>query len=70
MVQHQKRSQYDFQTFNLYCKGYKGQLFNESNLRVIRPGYGCSPKFYEGLIGKQAKKDFIAGTPLHIKDIF
>ena len=48
----------------------KGELFNQSNLRVIRPGYGCSPKFYESLIGKQAKKDFMAGTPLNIKDIF
>ena len=48
----------------------KGEIFNQSNIRVIRPGYGCSPKFYESLIGKKAKKDFLAGTPLNIKDIF
>ena len=48
----------------------RGELFSKSNIRVIRPGYGCSPKFYESLIGKEAKKDFMAGTPLNIKDIF
>lgn len=47
----------------------KGELFNKSNIRIVRPGYGCSPEFYESLIGKEAKRDLVAGTPLKIKDI-
>lgn len=41
-----------------------GDTFTRENIRVIRPGLGLAPKFYEGLIGKTAKQDLKAGTPL------
>jgi pseudaminic acid synthase len=41
-----------------------GQKFTKENLRVIRPGYGLLPKFYETVIGKIAKSDIKSGTPL------
>ncbi|MFD2998806.1 pseudaminic acid synthase [Pontibacter toksunensis] len=41
-----------------------GETFTEANIRVIRPGLGLAPKYYEGLIGKIAKQDIKAGTPL------
>lgn len=42
-----------------------GEQFSEKNLKVIRPGDGLHPKFYEGLIGKKAQTDFATGTPLN-----
>ncbi|MCT2536287.1 pseudaminic acid synthase [Aquibacillus koreensis] len=42
----------------------EGDYFTKENLRVIRPGYGLPPKYYEQMIGKQVRKDLKAGTPL------
>ena len=41
----------------------KGEKFNISNIRRIRPGYGMEPRYYEKLIGKISKKNISAGTP-------
>lgn len=41
-----------------------GDLFTEGNLRIIRPGNGLAPKYLEQLLGKTAKTDLKAGTPL------
>ncbi len=41
-----------------------GECFTRENLRVIRPGDGLQPKYYETLIGKMANQDIKAGTPL------
>ncbi len=41
-----------------------GDIFNEKNLRSIRPGKGLSPKYWEMILGKPVKKDAIKGTPL------
>ncbi len=41
-----------------------GETFNAENLRVIRPGNGLQPKYFEELIGKKAKTEIKAGTPL------
>ena len=35
-----------------------GEVFNENNLTVKRPGNGISPMDWENVIGKTAKKDF------------
>jgi len=40
-----------------------GDIFTKDNLRVIRPGYGLAPKYYEQLLGKKAAIDIKAGTP-------
>jgi len=42
----------------------KGERFGPDNIRVIRPGSGLHPKYYETVIGKAAKKDIKRGTPL------
>ena len=39
-----------------------GDVFNEENLKSIRPGYGLAPKHYPEVIGKTANKDIKAGT--------
>ena len=46
-----------------------GELFTKANLKVIRPGDGLEPRFYENLLGLPSKKDLRKGTPLHLKDI-
>jgi pseudaminic acid synthase len=42
----------------------QGDVFTNENIRVIRPGDGLPPKYYEKLIGKTASADISAGTPL------
>jgi pseudaminic acid synthase len=42
-----------------------GEAFSKENIRVIRPGLGLAPKHYEELLGKPAKQDLKAGTPLN-----
>ena len=46
----------------------KGEVFTKENLRVVRPGFGLHPKYYEEALGKVAKNDLEAGTPLRIED--
>lgn len=41
-----------------------GEAFTTGNLRVIRPGYGMEPKYYNNMIGKKAKVDFHVGDPV------
>lgn len=41
-----------------------GDIFTADNLRVIRPGDGMQPKYYETVLGKKASQDIKAGTPL------
>jgi pseudaminic acid synthase len=47
-----------------------GEMFTKENIKIIRPGYGLEPKYYDELIGKNAKKDLTIGTPLTFRDIF
>ncbi len=42
----------------------KGELLTPENIRVIRPGYGMSPKFYEEVLGRKASRDLSFGEPL------
>lgn len=41
-----------------------GEPFTKENIKVVRPGYGLEPKFYDVIIGRTAKKHISAGTPL------
>ncbi|MEO7523231.1 MAG: pseudaminic acid synthase [Ferruginibacter sp.] len=41
----------------------KGEHFTKENIRVIRPGDGLHPRYFERLIGRIAEKDFEAGKP-------
>lgn len=42
----------------------KGEKFTEKNIRIIRPGYGLKPKYYDEVIGKIASCDIERGTPI------
>ena len=45
-----------------------GEILTTENIRAIRPGEGCSPKYYEQLLGKRFKNDAKMGTPLSVQD--
>lgn len=40
-----------------------GDILSKENIRVIRPGYGLEPRYYEQVLGKQVKVEIEAGTP-------
>ncbi len=42
----------------------KGELITEDKIKVIRPGYGMKPKFYNSIIGKKAIMDINRGEPI------
>ena len=41
-----------------------GDIFTSENVRVIRPGDGMQPKYFEKILGRKAKADIKRGTPL------
>jgi pseudaminic acid synthase len=41
-----------------------GEAFTRDNIRVVRPGIGLEPKYYDQVLGKTAKSAIKAGTPL------
>ena len=41
-----------------------GDVFNERNLRAIRPGLGLAPKFLDRLLGKRINRAAKRGTPV------
>lgn len=41
-----------------------GEVFTKENLRIVRPGLGLPPKYFEAILGKQIRRDATAGTPL------
>ncbi|MCB0397049.1 MAG: pseudaminic acid synthase [Flavobacteriales bacterium] len=47
----------------------KGEMINEKDIRVLRPGIGLSPRFYDLVVGKALKQDVKAGTPLSLEMI-
>ncbi len=41
-----------------------GERFTKENIRIIRPGFGLHPRYYEMLLGKIASKALRKGTPV------
>ena len=39
-----------------------GDIFTEKNLRIVRPGGGLEPKYYENFLGRKASKSAKKGT--------
>ncbi|MDX8364349.1 pseudaminic acid synthase [Cytobacillus sp. IB215665] len=44
-----------------------GEMITEKNIRIIRPGYGLEPKYYDILLGKRVKESVKKGTPVSWK---
>ena len=41
-----------------------GDVFTPENIRIVRPGYGAKPKYYNELIGAVADRDYAFGDPI------
>lgn len=41
-----------------------GDIFTRDNMKIIRPGYGLPPKYYDIVLGKKIKINASKGTPL------
>lgn len=46
-----------------------GELFSETNLKIIRPGDGLAPKYWDEIIGKPCHFNLKAGSPLSLKNL-
>lgn len=46
-----------------------GEIFSAENIKVIRPGDGLEPKYYDLMIGRKSAKDLKKGTPLNWNNI-
>lgn len=42
-----------------------GEVLTPENVRVVRPGMGLAPKYYEFILGKRIKQDAALGTALN-----
>ena len=42
----------------------KGEKFNPKNIKIIRPGDGLEPKFYDLILGRESNKNISKGTPI------
>lgn len=47
----------------------EGECFSEENIRIIRPGYGLKPKFFNSLIGKNCDREIHRGEPITEQDL-
>lgn len=41
-----------------------GDVLTKENVRIIRPGHGLAPKYFDLVLGKRVKQDAKKGTPL------
>ena len=52
------------------CKNIsKNEKITKKNVRVIRPGFGMKPKFFDKIIGKKASKNIEIGEPISFNKI-
>lgn len=47
----------------------KGEMLTRDNVRIIRPGFGLSPKHYNEIMGKKAKIAMDRGMPLRWENV-
>lgn len=48
----------------------KGEVFTEENLRIIRPGWGLHPKYWDRIINTVAKSDYEIGARIGIEELY
>ena len=46
-----------------------GEMMTADNIKVIRPGFGLHPRYYQNLVGKNAKRFIASGEALNLSDI-
>lgn len=43
---------------------HAGEVLTSENLRIVRPGKGLHPRFYDSVLGRRIRRDATKGTPL------
>jgi sialic acid synthase SpsE len=56
---------------SIYCSNLilKGEKFTKNNIKIVRPGLGIEPKYFEKILGKTAKMNLKFATALKWKYI-
>ena len=47
----------------------EGEIFTEQNIRIIRPGDGIHPRYFEDILGKVSNQQLKKGTPFSLNMI-
>jgi N-acetylneuraminate synthase len=47
----------------------EGEVFTADNIRIVRPGNGAPPWLLKHLLGRKARRDYIAGAPLGLDQL-
>lgn len=42
----------------------KGEILTKENLKIVRPGFGLSPKYFDKILGKKVSCNIKMGTPI------
>lgn len=64
-ISNQEKNNVKFRKSIFAVKDIKeGEKLTLDNIRVIRPGYGLKPKYYNDILGKQARYNIQKGTPI------
>jgi pseudaminic acid synthase len=52
---------------SIYCSAKipAGMLLTEDNIRIVRPGFGLAPKYFQQILGKTAAQTISEGTAIH-----
>lgn len=48
----------------------EGEEFTRDNIRIVRPGYGAPPEYFEFIIGKKARRAYSTGEALSLENLF
>ena len=48
----------------------KNELLNKNNIKIIRPGNGLEPKYFNRILGKKTRQNISRGSPIKLSKIF
>lgn len=69
-VQEEEKSHLKFRKSLILCQDLSpGDLLTPENLKILRPGIGLAPKFYEEVLGKKVCRQLSKGDPLTWEDL-
>lgn len=47
----------------------EGECFTKDNIRIVRPGYGLQPQYYDKIIGLKSMRFFKKGDPIKLESL-